>query len=132
MSRALFAVLLTFAAVSLSAQTGPTFRTGANYVRVDMYATRDGHVVEDLRLEEIEVLEDGAPQKIEAFEHVLIRPAGPDATRVEPNTVAESRQMAADPRARVFVIFLDTVNTQIEGGQHAAAARPLPGSLLAR
>ena len=115
MSRPLFAVLVTFAAVSLSAQTGPTFRTGANYVRVDMYAMRDGQVVDDLRLEEIDLLEDGAPQKIEAFEHIMVRPAGPEATRVEPNTVAESRQMAADPRARVFVIFLDTVNTQIEG-----------------
>ena len=115
MSRPLVAVLLTFAAVSLSAQTGPTFRTGANYVRVDMYAMRDGQVVDDLRLEEIELLEDGAPQKIEAFEPVVVRPAGPDATRVEPNTVADSRQMAADPRARVFVMFLDTVNTQIEG-----------------
>jgi VWFA-related protein len=118
MSRPLVAVLLTLAAVSLSAQTGPTFRTGANYVRVDMYATRDGQVVDDLRLEEIEVLEDGAPQKIEAFEHVLVRPAGPDATRVEPNTVAGSRQAAADPRARVFVIFLDTLNTQIEGSSN--------------
>ena len=115
MSRLLVVVLVTFAAVSLTAQTGPTFRTGANYVRVDVYATRDGQVVDDLRPEEIEVLEDGAPQKIEAFEHVLVRPAGPDATRVEPNTVADSRQAAADPRARVFVIFLDTVNTQIEG-----------------
>src|SRR5918996_1145756 len=98
MSRPLFAVLLTFAAVSLSAQTGPTFRTGANYVRVDMYVMRDGQIVDDLRLEEVELLEDGAPQKIEAFEHVMVRPAGPEATRVEPNTVAESRQMAADPR----------------------------------
>jgi VWFA-related protein len=115
MSRPLVAVLLTLAAVSLSAQTGPTFRTGANYVRVDMYATREGQAVDDLRLEEIEVLEDGAPQKVEAFEHVLVRPAGADATRVEPNTVADSRQRAADPRARVFVIFLDTVNTRIEG-----------------
>ena len=115
MSRPFFAALLTLVAVSLSAQTPPTFRTGANYIRVDMYAMRDGQVVDDLRLEEIELLEDGAPQKIEAFEHVAVRPAGPQETRVEPNTVADSRQMAADPRARVFVIFLDTVNTQIEG-----------------
>jgi VWFA-related protein len=76
---------------------------------------REGQPVEDLRLEEIDLLEDGAVQKIETFEHVMVRPAGPQETRVEPNTVAESRQMAADPRARVFVIFLDTTNTQVEG-----------------
>ena len=115
MSRPLFAALLTLAAVSLGAQGPPTFRTGANYVRVDMYAMHEGQVVEDLRLDEIELLEDGAPQKIEDFEHVMVRPAGPQETRIEPNTVAESRQMAADPRARVFVIFLDTMNTQLEG-----------------
>ncbi len=115
MSRPLIAVFVTCAAVSLCAQTRPTFRTGANYVRVDMYAMRDGQVVDDLKLEEIELLEDGAPQKIEAFEHVVVRPAGPEELRAEPNTVAESRQMASDPRARVFVIFLDTLNTQIEG-----------------
>src|SRR5688500_6821993 len=103
MSRPIVAVLLTLAAVSPSAQAPPTFRTGANYVRVDMYAMREGQPVEDLRLEEIDLLEDGAVQKIETFEHVMVRPAGPQETRVEPNTFAESRQMAADPRARVFV-----------------------------
>ena len=34
----------------------PTFRTGANYVRVDMYPTRNGQPVEDLRQDEIELL----------------------------------------------------------------------------
>src|SRR5688572_2509635 len=82
----------------------PTFRTASNYVRVDMYAARDGQPVEDLRLEEVDVLEDGAPQTIEAFEHVKVRPAGPQESRVEPKGVNDSRQMAADPRARVFVI----------------------------
>src|SRR5688500_15866616 len=93
----------------------PTFRTGANYVRVDMYAARDGQPVEDLRLEEVEVLEDGAPQTIEAFEHVKVRPAGAQESRVEPTGVNDSRQMAADSRARVLVIFVDTYHTTIEG-----------------
>ena len=96
-------------------QPRPTFRAEANYVRVDMYALRDGQPVEDLKPEEIEVLEDGTPQKIATFEHVKVRPAGPQDTRVEPNTVAQSRQAAQDPRARVFVIFLDTHHVQVEG-----------------
>ena len=96
----------------------PTFRAGANYVRVDMYAAAEGRPIEDLKPEEIELREDGVVQKIETFEHVHVRTATPEAARVEPNTVRDSRQMAADPRARVFVIFLDTYNTQVEGSAH--------------
>jgi len=98
-----------------TSDTPPTFRAGANYVRVDMYAMRDGEVVEDIRPDEIQLLEDGARQTIETFEHVRVLPAGPQESRIEPNTVVESRQMAAEARARVFVIFLDTYHTQIEG-----------------
>ena len=91
----------------------PTFRTEANYVRVDVYPTKGGTPVADLRPEEFEVLENGAPQKIEQFEHVLIRAAGPQETRVEPNTVAESRAMAENPRARLMVVFLDTYHVDL-------------------
>ncbi len=55
------------------------------------------------------------PQKIEAFEHVRVRTGIPQELRVEPKGIEESRQMAGDPRARVFVIFLDTYHTQFEG-----------------
>src|SRR5688572_8088154 len=105
------------AAATLTAQqpTQPTFRAGANYVRVDMYATQDGQAVNDIKLEEIEVLEDGVPQKVEDFEHVLVRPASATQAGREPDGVRASREAAADPRARVFVIFLDTYHTQLEG-----------------
>ena len=115
MSRLYIASVFVLAAVVLQAQDQPTFRTGANYVRVDMYATLDGKSVEDLTAEEVEVLEDGVSQKVEAFEHVQVRPAGAQESRREPNTIEQSRQMAAEARARVFVIFLDTYHTTIEG-----------------
>ena len=85
----------------------PTFRTEANYVRVDIYPTANGAPVADLRQEDFEVLEDGVPQRVDAFERVVIRGPEPQAPRVEPNTVAESRAMLENPRARVFVLFLD-------------------------
>jgi len=85
-------LFLLAAVVVLQAQDQPTFRTGANYVRVDMYATVDGKSVDDLTAEEVDVLEDGVPQKLEAFEHVQVRPAGPQEARREPNTIEESRQ----------------------------------------
>lgn len=93
----------------------PTFRAGAHYVRVDVYATLDGEPVRDFAPEDVELLEDGVPQAIDTFEHVSVPPAGPQETRIEPSTVAESRQMAGEARARVFVVFLDTYHTHIEG-----------------
>ncbi len=89
-------------------QPTSTFRGGVNYVRVDMNASRDGMPVTDLRVEEIDLLEDGVSQKIDAFEHVVVPSGGPEATRVQPDSVRASQQMAADARARVFVIFIDT------------------------
>jgi VWFA-related protein len=114
-SRLYVLVVCALATASLHGQGGPTFRTGANYVRVDMYATRDGQPVEDLRPDEIDLLEDGVVQKVERFEHVKVAPAGSQDLRVEPTTVEQSRAMAADGRARVFIIFLDTHHTTFEG-----------------
>ena len=101
----------------------PTFRAGANYVRVDMYATRDGQSVDDLKATDVEVLEDGVPQKVEDFEHVVVRSATTPVARVEVGGLRESREAAGDPRARVFVIFLDTYHTQLEGS--AMMRKPL-------
>ena len=105
----------------------PTFRTEANYVRVDVYPTRDAAPVPDLRQEDFDVLENGVAQKIEQFEHVVIRAAGPQDARVEPNTVAESRSMAENPRARLFVVFLDTYHVDIAASHNIR--RPLVEAL---
>ena len=105
----------------------PVFRAGANYVRVDMYATRDGVPIQDLLASELEVLENGVPQKIEDFEHVVVRSAGVQADRPVPDGLRASRQAAGDPRSRVFVIFLDTYHTQLEGS--ARMRKPLAAFL---
>jgi VWFA-related protein len=119
------------AAVTAAAQSGgaakpsqdpqqpPTFRTEANFVRVDVYPTQAGKPVLDLRAEDFEVLEDGKPQSIQTFEHVLMSPAGPQSLRSEPNSIGASQQLAANPRARVFVLFLDVFHVSVEGGWHA-------------
>ena len=62
----------------------PTFRTEANYVRVDVYPTKDGAPVTDLRQEDFEIVEGGAPQRIEQFERVLIEGNLPQDVRREP------------------------------------------------
>jgi VWFA-related protein len=97
----------------------PRFRAGANLVRVDAYVMADGKAVTDLTLKDFEVLEDNVPQRIESFQ--LIQPRGPAPVSElrEPNTVAESREMAKDPQARVFVLFMDLWHVQLEGSYHA-------------
>src|SRR5262245_53002052 len=103
-------------------QTSPprsTFRGGVQYVRVDMYASRDGRPVTDLEAAEVEVREDGVLQKIEAFEHVSVPSGGPEATRVEPNSIRAGKEMASDPRARVFVLFIDSYHMDAQTAQQA-------------
>jgi VWFA-related protein len=106
----------------LAAQTGapqdppqqpPKFRVDANFVRVDAYPLRDGKPALDLKAEDFEVFEDGAPQRIETFEHVVVRPAGAQAERIDPGSQRGALQAVANPRNRVFVIFLDTNHVDV-------------------
>jgi len=76
-------------AAASAAQTPP-----ANALRVDFFAARDGVVVDDLRQDELQLLEDGVPQVIESFEHVAAAPGS--------------------ERSRVYVVFVDTHHTTIE------------------
>jgi len=99
-------------------QQPPTFRTEANYVRVDAYPTKDDAPVTDLTQSDFEILESGTPQKIEQFERVVIKAATPQDTRIEPNTVRESLAMAQNSRARLVVIFLDTYHVEVDGSHN--------------
>jgi VWFA-related protein len=105
----------------------PTFRTEANYVRVDVYPTKDGAPVTDLTKEDFEIVEGGAPQTIEQFERVLIEGNLPQDLRREPGSVEAGRQAAQNPRARVFVIFLDVNHVEVEGSHNIR--RPLVDAL---
>jgi VWFA-related protein len=100
---------------STASEPRPTFRAEANYVRVDVFPTKDGQAVRDLTQADFELYEDGVPQKVETFEHVEVRTRLPQEGRREPNTAAEGRAMAEDPRARVFIVFLDTYHTEVDG-----------------
>jgi VWFA-related protein len=108
-------------AAAVLAQEQPRFRAGANLVRVDSYVTADGKPVTDLTVDDFEVLEDGVPQKVESFQLIVPRRPGPVAERREPNSVSESREMARDPAARLFVVFMDVWHVQISGSYYAKA-----------
>jgi VWFA-related protein len=113
---------LATAALSAQQPQQPTFRGGTNVVRVDLYVTRDTKMVDDLKQSEVDVLEDGVKQTIESFERVVVRPPVAEELRAEPNNLSESRQVAADARARIFVIFLDTYHTRFENAARLRTA----------
>lgn len=111
-------------------QPRPTFRVEANFVRVDAIVTRDGTPVTDLTAADFEVLEDNVPQTLAAFERIDIATERLTTTPArEPNTAAEAREMARDPRARVFVLFLDRYHTGLAGSHRMKTAL---GTLLDR
>ena len=96
-----------------SADAGPSqiFRSGINYIRVDVIATdEDGNHVTDLTLDDFEVYEDDVRQEVDSFQlvEVDLLPALGDAPLV-PVGVRRSDQELAASRAdvRVFVFFLD-------------------------
>ncbi|MCR4375428.1 MAG: VWA domain-containing protein [Acidobacteria bacterium] len=99
----------------LSGQQRPVFRSDAHFVLVDAYPIRDGKVVEGLTAADFAVREDGVPQTIDTFEFVAGSSAEPESSRRDPNTITESREMAADPRARAFVVDLDIHHVSIAG-----------------
>jgi VWFA-related protein len=96
-------------------QRPPVFRTGTTLVQVDAYPQRDGRIVEGLAAADFEVFEDGKPQAIEDLQFIRIEPNTPIAERLDPNTQEEGYRLAADPRNRVFVLYLDHYHVDLTG-----------------
>ncbi|TAK14863.1 MAG: VWA domain-containing protein, partial [Acidobacteria bacterium] len=130
-SKTVTAFLVLTAAVSLAArqsstsqpQQRPTFRSGTNLVLVDVYPMKDGRILQNLEQTDFEVFEDGKPQKVENFQFIKVEGRAPEAEKRDPNTQEEGNELAADPKNRVFVVYLDTKGVSIEGAYRSR--RPL-------
>lgn len=96
----------------------PTFRSAIQSVRVDLYATRDGEPVYDLRPDEVQLFEDGIEQTIQTFERVSYA-SRQSAPSIEPPTPDDGRRLATNPRTRLFVVFLPTSNPTLYRGPGA-------------
>ena len=100
----------------------PIFRSGINFIRVDVIVTDDdGNPVTDLEVGDFEVFEDGEPQTIESFQLIEISavPApGAEPPRPVSNRYDEERE-AARTDTRVFVIFFDDYHVRYENGVRA-------------
>ena len=98
----------------------PTFRTGAHFVAVDAYPTQDGKAITGLTLNDFELLEDGKPQVIDRLDFIEHPEWTPLADRRDPNSQRDGFEMAADPKYRVFVLYLDAWHVDFAGGHRAA------------
>ena len=105
----------------------PVFRRAVNLVMVDAYPTAGGVPIADLAPDEFEVLEDGVPQRVAIFERKTFRAPLPEPLRAEPRDLRESNRIAADPRSRVFVLYLDTYHLPdlFQGVNHYPAQEAL-------
>src|SRR5215831_11383249 len=63
------------------AQQRPVFRGGTHFVRVDAYPSENGKIVEGLKPEDFQILEDGKPQAIESFDFMKFDSFTPEAER---------------------------------------------------
>ena len=106
---------MLFVAASAQQQQPQVFRAGTTLINVDVYPRRDGRVIEGLRAEDFQVLEDGVLQNVDAFEFIRTEPNPLDSERRDPGTQRDGDEQAADPHNRVFVVYLDIYHTTREG-----------------
>src|SRR5689334_44002 len=89
----------------------PIFRTGINYVRVDVIVTdKAGATLDDLKESDFEVLEDGKPQKIDALKLIKLDGGRVESTKEPPKQIRtdfDEESEAARDDVRLFGIFLD-------------------------
>lgn len=89
----------------------PVFRTGINFVRVDVIITdKNGNAVADLQPGDFDVAEDGKPQKIETFKLITLDGGRTDSIKEPPKEIRsdyDEESEAARDDVRLFAIFLD-------------------------
>jgi len=101
----------------------PVFRTGINFVRVDVIVTDSaGNPVMDLQQGDFEIVEDDTPQTIETFQLIELNGGlipGPDGPPrpIRDDYVQETE--AARDDVRLFAIFLDDYHVRWENGVQA-------------
>jgi VWFA-related protein len=98
----------------------PTFRTGINFVRVDVSVTdKNGTAVTDLKPADFEITEEGKPQTVETFKLIELdgglMPTTDDPPRAI-RTDADEESEAARDDVRLFGVFLDDYHVRFGSG----------------
>jgi VWFA-related protein len=106
-------------------QPPPRFRTGIDYVRVDVLVSDSkGNPITDLKQEDFELVEDNKPQTIDSFKLINVtgRPVDGETPReVRSQDVLEQEAQRED--VRLFVILLDDYH--VRRGASMAVREPL-------
>ena len=109
-------------AQSTAPEQAPVFRTGIDLVRVDIRVTDgDGRPVSDLRADEVQIKEEGAPRPVVLFQHV----AAPRTTYAEAAQRTIGGQVSTNqgsPRGHVYVLVFDESHIRAGREQRARAA----------
>ncbi|HEV3141199.1 MAG TPA: hypothetical protein VGY57_11810, partial [Vicinamibacterales bacterium] len=105
----------------------PAFRTGINFVRVDVIVTdKSGNPVGDLKESDFEVAEEGKPQKIQTFKLIKLDGGIKEAIDQRPRQIRtdfDEESEASRDEVRLFGVFLDDYH--VRRGTSMAAANPL-------
>jgi VWFA-related protein len=105
----------------------PVFRTGINFVRVDVIVTdKNGNQVADLKQSDFEVAEDGKPQAIETFKLVKLDGGVSSAINEPPREIRtdyDEESEASREDVRLFAIFLDDYH--VRRGASMSVRNPL-------
>jgi VWFA-related protein len=92
-------------------QPPPVFRTGINFVRVDVILTdKNGNQITDLKASDFDVTEDNKPQKIETFKLVKLDGGVQESIKEPPRQIRtdfDEEAEAARDDVRLFAVFLD-------------------------
>src|SRR5262245_51757371 len=105
----------------------PVFRTGINFVRVDVIITdKSGNQIADLKDTDFDITEDGKPQKIETFKLVSLDGGRVEAARTPPKQIRsdyDEESEAARDDVRLFAIFFDDYH--VRRGASMAVRNPI-------
>lgn len=107
-------------------QQRPQFRTGINFVSVDVIVTdkRSSEVVLNLTRDDFEVREDKKLQTVQTFDVIKIDPVAEAANPPrEIRSTSDEEREAKLPNVRLFVIFLDDYH--VRRGSDLASKKPL-------
>lgn len=113
LARRVFVGMPFLAALLAFGQDEPVFRSDVGLVQLSVIARdQQGKPVADLRRDEFQVREDGAPQNIRLF-LATVEKAGESAAPRQPDvyTNRDARNATTDPHSGYSILLLDNLNT---------------------
>jgi VWFA-related protein len=99
-------------------QTTPTFRASVDLITTDMIArnSRTEQFISDLKLNEVEIYEDGVKQEIVSFVLThggrVLNLLAPPPAPVQEGIILPQRRPTNDAAGRIFLIFIDDFHLQ--------------------